>query len=262
MNAAAEAEQTITALVARYGWGLLPPDELAARAATAVAAGVAPRQAAFVVYTPLVYHACSGSEGPDRQERAFAELWRYLAQAALRVAPDLPPDDREELVSETLATIYARICDPQRPDRLRVPQALFAAALQQLRNVVRSWRRARPDPWEASFEPLVPDVGDDAERRDFAEQVRLSFVACLNRSPRARLQLASVWMRHIQGMDTQATMAALDTSYAETRSLYSRGLRRLREDPDWRALASEWGIGQDARAIGSEMEDDDGYTHR
>lgn len=235
----------VAQLVARYGWCLIAADELVARADALSASQRVfdEAHAVFAIYTPLLFRACCGQDGAERQAQAYAEIWRYLRQAVVRVAPDLSLADREEIVSETLALLYERICNPQREDRLHTPHALLAAALQQLRNGVRSWRRTLLLPW---VEPLVAydaDPGDTLAYRELEARVRACFVECLRRYPRARLQIYAVWLRHIEQLDNEAVMQRLALSSTHSRSLYSRGLRRLREDPAWQALGREWGFG-------------------
>jgi DNA-directed RNA polymerase specialized sigma24 family protein len=198
----------------------------------------------------MLYRACAGAEGEERQGLGFAELFRYLIDIIVAVGRDLSEEERAEVANEAVAALFFRLArDSDAPAALRVrnPGAFLAVAIQQARNGVRRWRNSRR--WFVETEPVLVEAdldSDPAERatdRDLADRVRRCFARSVERYPRARTQLAVVWFRHIDGLDYDTIAARLAMTPANVRVLHTRGLQRLRDDPQWRSLALELGVG-------------------
>ena len=68
---------------------------------------------------------------------------------------------------------------------------------------------------------------------------RAAYAQALKRYPRATAQLQVVWMHHILELDYPAIAARLGMSVENVRMLYHRGCKRLRGDPELRALADD-----------------------
>jgi DNA-directed RNA polymerase specialized sigma24 family protein len=206
-------------------------------------------------YAEVLFEAFECRQGEDQQRRAYDELLRYVFAKTGRLEPGLTRDEREEIACEVVAELYYRV----RPDadgrapRVRVPGAFLAVALQQTRNAVRRWRRVSrhmlqldaddgPDGITAEVEREVGEadaVYAQLERRAIDAEVRAAYAEALRRHPRATTQLAVVWMRHILELDYETIAATLGIDANTVRMLYHRGCKRLRSDPELRALADD-----------------------
>jgi RNA polymerase sigma factor (sigma-70 family) len=202
-----------------------------------------------------------GACGEDQQRRAYDELLSYVYGKAGRLAPELSRDEREELACEVVAELYYRAADAG-ATTVRVPGAFIAVALQQTRNAVRRWRRAAShilqlaesddddtqDLEDVVGAPRRPDGGDgvypQVERRARNAEVRAAYAKALERYPRANTQLLVVWMHHILELDYPLIAARLSISVENVRVLYHRGCKRLRGDPELRALADDEQLAQ------------------
>jgi DNA-directed RNA polymerase specialized sigma24 family protein len=211
--------------------------------------------AVIACYAETLYRAFAGQEGEERQRAAYTELLRYIYRVTHRYAPELAPDEREEIAHTVVAELYYRMVPAQ---GVRIPGAFIAIALQQTRNALRRWRGAarhilppieeRAEPGESADDP-ADDVrgGRWAEdelylstaQREQTEQVRTAFSRTMQRHPRAKIQLLVVWLHVVEGVDYQTIAANLGISIANARVLYSRGRSRLRDDADLQALAAE-----------------------
>src|SRR5205085_7885271 len=114
-----------------------------------------PWAATINIYCQYLYSACTGSEGPERQERGFIELNRYLYELSFREVQDIPVDLREEAVNETLFRIWQKL------DHYRKPSAFLSNATFELLNVIRPW-------WSRQFVAVPLDTiaekpGSEAE---------------------------------------------------------------------------------------------------
>ena len=111
-------------LAATWGWQLLGREAWARQAADLVRIGAAadPNRAAMLVYSQALYTACSGSEGRQRQNHGYSELFRYLFDGARRRYPEIA-EDVTQRASERVFALF---------DRCRTPGAFLAFAFQQL----------------------------------------------------------------------------------------------------------------------------------
>jgi DNA-directed RNA polymerase specialized sigma24 family protein len=246
-----EIRSTVEAILVQRGWKLLSADELARRAAALLRAGFAGSAgaAALHIYAEMLYHACCGTEGRERRQLAYVELLRYLYDASFRFAHELSRDEREEVVHQALAELAERLAvqpGTHAPTEVRSPGAFLAVAAQQLRNVVRRWRSIRFVADEDAMQAVEAGAQDDpaarAVARELARRVQQCFAQAQQRYPRAKIQLMVVWMRVIDDLDYEIIAAKLLMTVANVRVLYTRGMDRLRNDPDWIALGTDIGL--------------------
>ena len=253
-----ELRAAAATLLAARGWRLLTADELAGRVTALLGGEVAdPSTAVLHAYSETLYRACVGDEGEERRGLGYADLFRYLFDITLANGRDLSEEERAEVTNEAVAALFFRLApgsDAPSAPRVRNPGAFLAIAIQQARNGVRRWRSSRR--WfvetapELAEDDLDSDPAEQATERDLAERVRQCFARSLERYPRARTQLAVVWFRHIDGLDYETIAAHLAMTPANVRVLHTRGLQRLRDDPQWRSLALELGVAGAAAAPG------------
>lgn len=247
----ADVRAAAVRLLGQRKWQLLGADELAEGARALLATGAFDRLdgAVMHVYANALYRACAGDEGGDRQQLGYTELFRYLYDAARHHAHDLSDDEHAELANQTVAELFYRLGvyrGPEPARAVRNPGAFLAVALQQLRNCVRRWRGIQLGGGERMIAGLPAGADSDpvavALSGDFTGRVHECFERALERHPRAKLQLKVVWMRQIEGHEYETIAEALAMNAANVRVLHARGVARLRDDKEWRALAGELGL--------------------
>jgi hypothetical protein len=230
-----ECAAVVKALCERYGWALIERAAFAERVAAHAATGGFRTigMAALNLYSITLHQACSGAEGRERQERAYTELGWLLMQAAsshhgLR---------DQALVDEVLGEIFEQF------PTCRVPGAFIAFAQQRLRNAVKRTRNTRFVSLEARAVELSEE-GDDDLHALISAELRESVAFCreqfLRRYPGARLQFAAVWMKFVLELDDATIGVRLAKSPQQVYVLRCRGLKKLRAEPAWQALADEW----------------------
>jgi len=232
-------------------WQLVSADELVRGVKGLPGDGISRdiRHMLFLIYTRALHRACAGLDGSERQQRGYADLFRYVHDCSWRFAADLSPDERAEVANQALAEIYYRFAeqsDHARYTPVRNPDAFLLVALQKLRNVIRKWQRDTLPPWEAATEQQPGPTQNEPERytadRELRRRVRQCFVRSLQQHKRAKLQLWVVWMKQIDDLEYTEISARLDMTVSNARVLHSRGLDQLRNDPEWRALGYEVGL--------------------
>jgi DNA-directed RNA polymerase specialized sigma24 family protein len=240
--------EAVDGLLARHRWQLLDRAEFASRALDHLRGGGASdaQRAAIHAYSLALHAACSGSEGLERQNRAYAELFRYLYDIALQRYPIT----HEEIAQRALAHIYITF------ERCRQPGAFLAFAIQQLLDTTRSLRReqlaarsltAPGAAGEAALGELLADErqADPAETVIAGElQARFAQLSAefLRKHPRAARQFAALRLKFIDRLDDQTIAEQLGNSVSNIYVLRARALEKLRAEPAWRALAIEFGI--------------------
>lgn len=248
-RAEGRCREAVQLLLARHGWRLLEPEELARRAFEHLREGIAadPRRAAIYAYSQALYVACSGAEGGQRQNLAYTELFRYLYDGARRRYPDVCEDATQQALESTFASFA----------RCRQPGTFLAFAFQRLMDAARTVRRQedRRSGWIGG--PLGDEHGSlvellpDPEQMDPAEQVlagerRLRFEQCsgefLAKHPRAHQQLAALRLKYIEGLDDAEISRRLGKPISSVYVLRARAVEKLRVEPSWRSLAAEFGI--------------------
>lgn len=230
--------EIVRRLLTRHDWRLLDYAEFLRRTIDALAtqAQADVQFAAFGVYNLALYQACSGSEGDDRRERGFVELFQVVYDRAWHAYPEICDDATQQ----ALAQVIARFAT------CREPRAFIPFTLQHLMGAARELRRrARP------ARSLEREVGDDdlslAERLSAPDDIEAEAVAREERErlhaflssyvrnhPRAQKQIDAVRLKFLAGLDDELISRTLGVSVQNVHVLRSRGLRRLRDDPGWR----------------------------
>lgn len=242
-------QEAVDLLLARHEWQLLTPVEFAQRTYAHVRAGITadPQRAAIYTYCEALHDACSGREGAARRERAYTELYRWLYD----LARQRYADDAEELAQQALVRTFTAF------EQCRQPGAFLAFALQHLRDAARSQRRRcgreavsldasddEPTPHRAAPVPEVslPDPYESATNGEVRLRIAQVMATFIRKHPRAAAQLDAVWLKYIEGLDDGAISERLSKPVKRVHELRSLGLKKLRGDPQWRALASDFGI--------------------
>ncbi|NTU83867.1 MAG: sigma-70 family RNA polymerase sigma factor [Chloroflexales bacterium] len=237
-----------TQLVTRHSWKLLPPDALAAQAQALIErADGSPVRAVLLAYTLILYAACNGDEGRERQERGYLELYRYLFE----IARWRLPDEAEDLAQLAIEMTFLSI------GRCREPGAFLRFALFQLQDAARTLRREQNRPVESLArligpngltlgEILVdegqPDPAEAALLSDLRERFAACAAECELRHPRAAMQLRAVWLKYLAGLDDHTISANLGKPANLVHVMRSRGMGLLRKQATLRALANDLGI--------------------
>ncbi len=233
----AELAAAVDRLLARYGWALLSREAYIERLGPHLVAGAfrSPSAAAFNLYTLELYRACSGTGGPDLQEQAYAELARYLFDLARRRYGQ----QGDELADEVLGDIFEHF------DQCRKPDAFLAFAHQRLRDRFRRRRTSRTVSLQ-DVESQLPGLVDQEWEWMLAAELRERVARCreqfLLKHKRARLQFEAVWMKYLLGLDDTVIPALLGKEPRQVYVLRARGIVKLRNDPEWKALAADLGI--------------------
>jgi RNA polymerase sigma factor (sigma-70 family) len=234
-------------LAATWGWQLLGRTTWAQQAADLVQAGIAadPSHAAMFVYSRVLHTACSGAEGRARQELAYTELFHFLFESARRRYPAIA-EDVTQRASERVFALFARC---------RTPGAFLAFALQQLMDSARKVRR-QSEPGGVAYaaataaEPgsldSLPDPQPELATQMIAAELRARFeqlsIEFLRKHPRASQQIAALRLKYIDGLDEASIGRLLGKSTGSVYTLRARAVEKLRAEPEWRALAADFGI--------------------
>jgi RNA polymerase sigma factor (sigma-70 family) len=241
--------EAVDRLLGRFGWRLLAPDEFVRRTYAQLHSAGAndPHRAAMCTYSQALHAACSGVEGSARQNLAYTELLRYLHGKAARYYPDLCDDLAQSALTRTF-TAFARC---------RQPETFFAFALQQLMDAARPLRRSGGIHVQSLDAPIGEGAGTlgeelpDRETDDPAEQaiareqhVRLRQMADEFRRnhPRARDQLAVLWLKYVEGLNDSEISRRLGKPIKNIYVLRSRAITKLEKESSCQALAMELGI--------------------
>jgi RNA polymerase sigma factor (sigma-70 family) len=232
-------------LAASWGWQLLVREAWARQALELVQAGAAadPSRAAMLAYSRALHSACSGSEGRQRQNQAYGELFHYLYDGARRRYPEIA-EDATQRASERVFAQFARC---------HTPGAFLAFAFQQLLDSARVVRRqsSREDSVRAAVAgsgdlDSLPDQAPDLTAQLIAAELRARFedlsIKFLRKHPRAGQQIAALRLKYIDGLDEAAIGRALGKSIGSVYTLRARAVEKLRAEPEWRALAADFGI--------------------
>jgi RNA polymerase sigma factor (sigma-70 family) len=202
------------------------------------------RGGVILAYSHALHRACSGRDGAEPQNAGYGELFRYLYEVAHWRYPDVG----EEAAQSALVHVFTAF------ERCRKPGAFLAFALQHLMNAARTARRQRQGPGAAhgGETPLDDQAGSQAHdgadpalaviRRELREGFARLADAFLRRHPRARRQLDALRLKYLDGMDDAAIARALGVPAHTVYVLRSRAAAKIRAEPEWRALAAEFGL--------------------
>ena len=242
-----ECQEAVDQLLAQRPWRLLNREEWARRAFEQSSAEPAagPHRTAIHVYIQALHAACSGVEGPQRQNLGYTELFQYLYDHARRRYPDIAEEASQRAVARTF-TLFSRC---------RVPGALLAFAVQQLLDAARAIRRqddllgrlaARAGGAGLELAGLPDHRQPDLASRVIADELRARFellsAEFLHKHPRASQQLSALRLKYIDGLDEETISRQLGKPVGSVYVLRARAIEKLRAEPSWRALAAEFGI--------------------
>jgi len=243
----ATCHAAVDRLADTWGWQLLGREAWARQAADVVQAGAAadPRRAAVLVYSQALHSACSGGEGRQRQNQGYGELFHYLFDGARRRYPEIA-EDITQRASERVFALFARC---------RTPGAFLAFAFQQLLDSARVVRRqSEPDVGapapNSAVAPVdldsLPDHAPDMATQMITDELRARFdqlsTEFLRKHPRAGQQIAALRLKYIDGLDETAISRLLGKSIGSIYTLRARAVEKLRAEPEWHALAVDFGI--------------------
>jgi RNA polymerase sigma factor (sigma-70 family) len=239
-------------LIARYQWRLLERDDLVRRAIQHLGAGVADRlvSATIGAYCAALYNACSGAEGPLRQNQAYSELAKYLYSLTCMRFADLSPPTREDVTQSALERIFRSF------ERCREPVAFLAFAGQHLLDAVRVARRHEHQVYR-SLEQALGGGEDELDYILYDEQpqpiehviadeqramVGLLLQEFLQAHPRSAQQIAILRMTVIDDIADEMIGQRLGISLSSVYTARSRIKKTIRMEPRWQARAIELGI--------------------
>jgi RNA polymerase sigma factor (sigma-70 family) len=239
-------------LVVRYTWRLLERDQLVQRALLGLRAGVADQLVSAIIaaYCVALHAACSGAEGPQRQNQAYEELARYLHNLTCMRFGDLRPDIREDVTQSALERIFKSF------SRCREPVAFLAFAAQHLLDAVRMARRQENrlvgslermfGETEETQKDILPDLEPEpveqviaTERRAAVERFLQEFLAA---HPRASQQVAVLHLGWLDDLDDAAIGQRLGISLSSVHAARSRIIKTIQSEPQWRTRAGQLGM--------------------
>ena len=241
--------EAVSQLIARYQWRLLARGEFVKLTAAQLGLGLAidPHRAAIFVYSQAMYQACSGAEGLERQNLGYQELHPYLHAIARRRYADVA----DEATQIALVQIFSKF------ETCRRPGTFLAFALQHLMDAARMARRqnnvATPhDVGEKAFDDLSinrqADLAAEVINTELHERFERVAAEFLQHHPRSSRQIMALRLKYIDGLDEVEISQKLGVTVAGVYILRSRAIAKLRVDPNWRELASEFGISSDTSA--------------
>jgi RNA polymerase sigma factor (sigma-70 family) len=226
--------------LSRHDWQLISTEELAGHVTSLLTEGpfTDAYWACYHVYSEVLYRVCIAVEQPERQELGWTELSQHLFNVVCRYAPEFSYDKRKEVMDQALAETYYHLAE------VRNPNAFLTVATQHARNIIRAWRRdMRVNSGTLGEDQAAPNTSMPDQRytdTELRQRLQECFKRALLRHPRAKTQLRVVWMKQIEGWDYPAIATALNRKVGTVRVLHTRGLERLRNDPDWRRLGQDY----------------------
>lgn len=162
--------QVIRKLITEFQWTLVTEDELLATVATRQpdpCPSTVLQQTVIHTYAAALYTSCRQTSDTPRRERAYTDLSHFL----YRFAYKRMPDRAEDIVNQTLLTVYEQI------DSCREPGAFLSFAWWKLRSVMKKVQQQDrvtfflPEENEQSF-VIDTDPGPE-EQALHSEQLRI-----------------------------------------------------------------------------------------
>jgi RNA polymerase sigma factor (sigma-70 family) len=203
-----------------------------------------PRRVAMHIYSQALYTACSGTQSDQRRERGYEELFRYLFDVARKRYPLICDD----VAQQTIELVYERFA------KCRNPGTFLAFTLQQMSAAARTIFQPRGTNRQIR-EPIEQAAKSTYQARDqqpdlvapmIADELRARFDRLseefLRKHPRAKQQLEALRLKYIEELDEATISQRLNKPPASVYVLRSRAIDKLRAEPEWRALAIEFGV--------------------
>lgn len=239
----------VDTLLACHEWQLLKRDDFIRQTLEYLHVAVSndPQRAAVHAYSQALYRSCSGAMGPEQQNIAYTELFHYLYDIAQRRYPRICEDATQRALMR-IFTVFANC---------REPGAFLAFALQHLMDAARTVRRQEGhhlgslstfadldhnNHGEVLRDRRVVDPLDEVLTSELRSRLEELTIAFLQKHPRAALQFAALRLKFIEGFDEVTISQRLGKPVNSIYVLRSRAIEKLREEPEWRALASELGL--------------------
>lgn len=247
-----QCHKAVDHLIARYAWRLIDRETFIHRTLALLSTNGASdaHRAATYIYSQALYQACAGNEGQARQEQGYTELHRYLDT----IARWRYQDDGEEAAQHALEATYMAI------GRCRAPGTFLAFALGHLQNAIKAIRRLNMRTVQSLDRPLRANaqspteqladertnLADEAIARVWQQERQALLRQCLEAfqqsNPRAKQQLAALWLKYIDGLDDLTIGQRLGTTVENVHVLRARAVKKLRQLPCWRELAMVEGL--------------------
>jgi RNA polymerase sigma factor (sigma-70 family) len=237
-----QCREAVDRIAERQGWQLLDRAGWAQDVFDLLNSGygTAPARLAVHIYCRALYKACSGSEGDTRRNQAYAELWHYLYSVARRRYFEIAEDAAQRAAERA----YTHFGD------CRDPGAFLAFAAHQLLSAARDMRRQgrqAGQPIDDDELAALPDARhSDLDAALLAGELTQRFARLADEFKRKHLraerQFSALRMKYIDGLDDLTIAKQLGTTIDNVYVLRSRAIEKLREEPEWRALAAEFGI--------------------
>ena len=225
-------QDAVRASIAKYGWGLLPAEELLERVLHS-----APQKVATQSWEPLIvgqyalalYEACRQTTDLERRQRAFNDLYHYLYRAAY----NRWPEQAAEVAQRALVLTYEKLADCNNP------AAILTYALWQARRAFTEIRRRSEK--ELSLDQIAAsglDLVLPIEEMPIFDQDCLRLVLdALRHMPERQRQV--IVLKYLDHLSDETISQRVGLTVANVRVLRNRGLKRLRADPRLREICVE-----------------------
>ena len=239
-------QEVVGQLLVERDWHLIEPKEWVDWTLAQLQAGPVadPRRVAVYIYSQGLYAACSGTQGDERREHGYEELFRYLYDAARKRYRSID----EDIAQQAIELVYERFA------KCRDPGTFLAFALQQMtaaarivyqprstnrkiRESVERVRKGFDEVRDRQADLAAPLIADELQAR--FQRLSEEF---LRKHSRAKLQLEALRLKYIEELDEATISQRLQKPPASVYVLRSRAIEKLRVEPEWRALAVEFGI--------------------
>ncbi len=234
-------------LLQQHRWQLLDREEFWQLTWHAIQHDAFPnaRSAALNTYSQVLYAACGGTQGNERQNLAYTDLYHYLYAVAHKSYRDVAAEASQIAIER----VFEKFMDCQQPE------TFLAFAFQQLRDAVRTLRREQTPAALSLDAPIgvgnvtlgesIPDRGRLAldrhveliELRTRCEQL---LAEVKREHPDAVNQVEAFCLKHWYGLPDDHIRKQLGIK--DVYSARSRGKILLESTPRLRALAVEFNI--------------------
>lgn len=208
-------------LIARFGWALLPADELA-DLALAAASPPPDNLDQFVTtqYTIALYQACRAAPHSEQAERAYTDLFRYL----YRVAFNRWHEIAEDVAQQALLLVYEQI------DRCHEPRAFLSFAMFKLLHAAQQQRALIPSGTRLDDPGVTQAAPPDAEPAALAHEQADMLIAAIGRLPDQHKRDVIV-LRFFGELSDEEIGRQLRITANNVRVQRFHALKRLRADP-------------------------------
>ena len=204
-------------LIQKNDWELLTEDDLVGLVLNSGSELTATevKRVATHHYSIAMYNACRGGEGPERRERGYLELHRYLYRAAYNKWPQIAEDATQAALLKVLEQI----------DRCRHPGTFLAFALYKLWGAFKTQAPSKDD--DELLETIVEIVSEgeaaDPEVHLDRQELWQELLGAIRRLPNERQQKA-ILLKYCAGLSDSEIAEQLETSVGNVGVLRHRGI--------------------------------------